>query len=263
MRLVFKAGSLTGLIMSFVSTAALAEPPSAEALQKLAGQRIFFAHQSVGADVLDGVAQVAGGALRVVEGDAAALESPALVHARVGKNEAPLSKVAHFEQLMESVGPRADVALYKLCYVDFDASTDAAALFKQYDAAHQRLKAKFPAVTFVHVTAPLTTVQTGLKGWLKNVAGQGARGERENVKRQQFNELMRAAYAKEPLFDLAKLESTRADGTANVFERGGAKVPALVPEYTDDGGHLNAAGRKRVAEVLLSYLASLPPAPKR
>lgn len=252
-----------GLLMSFVSTAALAGPPSAEALQKLAGKRIFFAHQSVGANVLDGVAQVAGGALRVVEGDASQLENPALVHALVGQNEAPLSKVEHFEKLLESVGPKADVALYKLCYVDFDANTDAAALFQQYDATHRRLEAKFPGVTFVHVTAPLTTVQTGFKGWLKNVAGQGARGEKENVKRQQFNELMRAAYAKEPLFDLAKLEATRADGTLHTFERGGTKVPALVPEYTDDGGHLNAAGRKHVAEALLSYLASLPDAPKR
>jgi lysophospholipase L1-like esterase len=32
---------------------------------------------------------------------------------------------------------------------------------------------------------------------------------------------------------------------------------SLCPEYTEDGGHLNAVGRKTVAEQLLVFLAGL------
>jgi lysophospholipase L1-like esterase len=31
----------------------------------------------------------------------------------------------------------------------------------------------------------------------------------------------------------------------------------MVPEYTDDGGHLNEKGRKRVAEQMLIILAEV------
>jgi lysophospholipase L1-like esterase len=39
----------------------------------------------------------------------------------------------------------------------------------------------------------------------------------------------------------------------------GQDVPALVPDYTEDGGHLNTVGRQRVARALVAFLAGLPP----
>jgi len=44
-----------------------------------------------------------------------------------------------------------------------------------------------PAVTFVHVTVPLTIVQTGAKAWLKRRLGKAPWGEQENVVRHRFN----------------------------------------------------------------------------
>jgi lysophospholipase L1-like esterase len=38
----------------------------------------------------------------------------------------------------------------------------------------------------------------------------------------------------------------------------GGSAPALTPAFTDDGGHLNAAGRLRAARELVSVLAGLP-----
>ena len=38
----------------------------------------------------------------------------------------------------------------------------------------------------------------------------------------------------------------------------GSVTPTMVPEYTDDGGHLNAAGSLRAARELISVLAAVP-----
>lgn len=248
-------------------------PRSADAvrqqLEQIARRRIFFGHQSVGDNLLEGLAEVsreAGATLRVVESAAPdALDQPGLAHQKIGQNEQPDTKIAQFGSAMEGgLGAKAEIALYKFCYIDFGPDRDAADLFARYRAAHQALRAKYPGTTFVHVTTPLTTVQRGVTGWFKNTLGKGAWGERENVRRHQFNELLRKEYGgKEPLFDLAQVESTGEDGSQFLFERGGAKYPAMQPAYSDDGGHLNSVGRRRAALALISTLASLPPAPSR
>ena len=62
---------------------------------------------------------------------------------------------------------------------------------------------------------------------------------------------------KEPLFDLAMVESTYEDGSRYTFSANGHTYYALVPEYTKDGGHLNELGQKVAAEQLLIFLAGL------
>jgi hypothetical protein len=246
-------------------TGASNSPALPDAFARMSQRRIFFGHQSVGGNVLDGIAKLAsetpGTKLEVLQSeDKAALANPGLVHAMVGHNEDPASKIAHFEKLMtEGPGSNADVAFFKFCYVDFTPETDVEKLFSQYQASLKALKEKRPNVTFVHLTVPLTTVQTGLKGWLKNTLGSGAWGVRENMKRHQYNELLRKAYeGREPLFDLAKYESTAPDGKAEAFTRDGRSYPSLVRGYTDDGGHLNRLGQRVLAEKFVSFLGGLP-----
>jgi hypothetical protein len=60
------------------------------------------------------------------------------------------------------------------------------------------------------------------------------------------------------VFDLAAIESTRPDGGRETFEVEGRQVPALVPAYTDDGGHLNGPAAERVARQLVALLATVP-----
>jgi len=70
--------------------------------------------------------------------------------------------------------------------------------------------------------------------------------------------MLRHAYVgREPFFDLAKLESTFPNGSQSTFTKDGNIYAALVPDYTNDGGHLNEKGRRIVAEHLLVYLAQL------
>src|SRR3954469_13552219 len=107
-----------------------------EELARVASRRIFFGHQSVGANILDGVNDVAQGKLRIREGRSSALlASPGLLHARLGKNESPSSKVKDFEAALDSLGGAVDIAFFKFCYVDFDASTDVEQLFTEYMAS--------------------------------------------------------------------------------------------------------------------------------
>jgi hypothetical protein len=58
-----------------------------------------------------------------------------------------------------------------------------------------------------------------------------------------------------PLFDLALIESTYPDGSRALYSRFSLQFYGLVPEYTDDGGHLNNLGRFTVAEQLIHLLS--------
>jgi len=74
----------------------------------------------------------------------------------------------------------------------------------------------------------------------------------------------RAEYAgREPLFDLAAIQSARPGGGRMVFESNGKEYLALAPELTSDGGHLNEQGKRVVAEALLAELARIASTPAR
>ena len=51
------------------------------------------------------------------------------------------------------------------------------------------------------------------------------------------------------------METTWPDGQRLVVEKEGKGFLAMVPLYTDDGGHLNGTGRLEAAEQLLDVLA--------
>jgi hypothetical protein len=249
---------------SFAATAqaADADPKLRSDLERVAQRRIYFGHQSVGSNLLDGVKQLAekaGVSVRVVEAPSASGVPPATFgHTPVARNGDPFQKLQSFEQAMGQQPAGLDIALVKFCYVDIGADTDAKALFARYHATMDDLKAKHPGTTFVHITAPLTIAQSGLKASLKNLIGRVPYGVIENQRREEYNALLRQAYqGREPIFDLARAESTAPDGSAVTVEWKGSFSPAMAPVYTDDGGHLNAAGKLRAARDLVSVLASI------
>ena len=231
---------------------------------------IYFGHQSVGGNILDGIRDLVGA------GPDAALpieeisshrpgKRPLLIHSWLGENRNPQSKIDTFVTLMESdFGAEPGIAFFKFCYVDVTAGTDPDELFSRYRSAMERLRSRRPGVAFVHFTVPLTTnlsLADYGKNLVKRILGRPLKSQLDNVRRARFNELTRVAYGGREslfLFDLARLESTRLDGTREVFQDGGREYEALVPAYTDDGGHLNEAGRKIVAEALLGFLARIP-----
>jgi hypothetical protein len=230
--------------------------------QKLAAKKIYFGHQSVGDNIVTGLREVLAKhpeiTLRIQErAELATPAGPSFVHSYVGTNEQPLSKNEAFANALRGkLRKNVDVAFFKYCYVDVTESRDVVRLFQDYKQTMDDLKRQNPQVMFVHVTAPLTTIQTGWKASVKKMLGKPLGGYADNVKRNQFNDLIRKEYAeKEPLLDLAKFEATRMDGSQATFEYQGRKYLSLAPEYTDDGGHLNEVGRKYIAEQLLIFLA--------
>lgn len=244
---------------------------TADGLRRLAGLRIFFGHQSVGQDILTGVGDIlrdTGSAvnMRVVQtSDAAELQPGVLAHTMVGKNGDPSSKIRAFGQHLDAgIGRHADIALFKYCYIDVDASTDVSRIFGEYKAELARLQRRYPDVRFVHVTMPLRKVQTGPKALLKRVLGKPAGGYLENVKRNEYNDLLRAEYAAGgSVFDLAEIEATPPDADATTFSYQGQTYRALNPDYTYDNGHLNETARRLVAERFLATLAKIQEEPQR
>jgi lysophospholipase L1-like esterase len=80
----------------------------------------------------------------------------------------------------------------------------------------------------------------------------------DNMMRLNFNELLDNVYSKTGLFfDLAHIESVNASGFGCYALKGAKKISVMTPGYTEDGGHLNSQGRKKVAEQLLIILADI------
>jgi len=232
--------------------------------ERISGKRIFFGHQSVGENIMQGIRELLKEEttirLSIKETrDPRDFDSPVFAHSRIGKNEDPKSKCEDFAKAMETgLGGKVDISFFKFCYVDFTSSTDVEKMFMQYRRTLSAMKGEYPRTTFIHVTAPLTIVQTGYKASLKKIIGKPVIGENANVKRTQFNDMLRKEYGgKEPIFDLAEIESVRPDGKPAFFEKEGKNYPFLVPDYTNDGGHLNPLGRKMVAKRLISFLATI------
>src|SRR5689334_3467658 len=172
-------------LMTFLFLAApaiAAAPPAASPLradlERLAGERIYFGHQSVGENLLEGVAELASQAgvpLRILQADRAS-DVPAATfgHTFVPENGRPLKKLENFRAALGSAP--VDIALVKFCYVDITADTDVKMLFARYRETIADLQRSHPHTTFVHITLPLTTVQTGVKAIDKRQLGRAHYG---------------------------------------------------------------------------------------
>lgn len=233
----------------------------------LSSRSYFFGHQSVGVNIVDGLALVLQDhpeiKIDIMQTESAADIRPgSFLHSRIGKNREPITKIRALEQILDSgVGDEADAAFVKFCYLDAGASSNVSVeeLFKEYVNSIRVLKAKYPETKFVHFTIPLRTVPEGLKVKIKSVLGRKIPEHLDNVQRGKFNEMLRSEFGgREPLFDVARLESMVAGSNrAHTFRHDGRRYETLAPGNTYDGGHLNDAGKRWLAEQLLIFLAEL------
>jgi len=221
----------------------------------LAGKKIFFGHQSVGYNIMEGVSalrkEYPSIQLTIVETtDPSRFDAPVFAHAQVGRNEDPDSKCEAFERYMDSgIGTRADIAFFKFCYVDINRETDVGKVFESYKAMVRRVKTKYPGLILVHVTIPLTSSEHSLEARMKTIAKRLLGKSDTNIGRSELNERIRKEFGgTDPVFDLAAIESTSPTGESVTFTYKGRNYPCMYPGYTADGGHLNDAG-KRVGSV--------------
>jgi hypothetical protein len=216
-------------------------------LQAAATKRVYFGHQSVGWNVVDGVGDLySAHGMSAPETDfiASADELAAgtggvFAHGEVGVNEHPVKKLAAFDAIMRAgLAEKVNVALVKFCFVDIPGETSVDDLFADYQTVIGGLERDYPGVTFLYATDPLTTEI-----------------DSSNVERTKFNNLVRAAYGTSGrLWDIAAVESTKPDGSRVKGTVGGQAYEALYSGYSLDGGHLNTAGRDAAAAALLRLI---------
>jgi hypothetical protein len=232
--------------------------------QKLNNKKIYFGHRSVGNNILDGIKDVMKEnpkiRLNIAETtDQADFNVGLLGHSHIGDNGDPISKINAFSDVIENgLGKKVDIASLKFCFADFTTKTkDITKIFNDYKNTMSQLKKKYPRSFFVHFTVPLVINKTTWKTWIKIFLRKAEIWEYDqNIIKNKFNDLIRKEYdGKEPIFDIAKIESTNPDGSRSTFTRNGKIYHSLVPKYSSDGGHLNESGRKIVAEQFLIFLA--------
>jgi hypothetical protein len=215
--------------------------------------RTFFAHQSVGGNLLAGVQDLQRDhamSLPIVDiGKSSVPPGAVLAHLYVGQNGDPMSKIRGYRDALESgLGDTIDVAALKFCFWDIQKNTPVAEVFETYSQTIAELQARFPRITFVHVTVPLYTRDGDWRAGVRRLLSLNVPRTLDNARRHELSERIRARYGgREPLFDLEAFEA------ASDRESGG--VPYLRPEYTYDGGHLNESARAAGAAALLDVLA--------
>jgi len=234
---------------------------------KLAEKKIFFGHKSVGYNIVDGIEDILNEhkqiELNIVEArDPAEFDLPVFAHSQVGSNTDPVSKIESFTNIMDTgVGNKVDIAFFKLCYVNIVRDSDPQEILGRYSAAIEELEGRYPQTRFLHVSTPIRSVPKGakrnLKQFIKTLIGKPGVLD-DNMMRLRFNKLLNDAYsATGSVFDLALVESVRPGGLRCYAAKGADRVYVMAPEYTEDGGHLNRLGRKKVAEQLLIILAEM------
>ncbi len=238
---------------------------SDSAWEILSKKKIFFGHRSVGNNIIAGVDDLIKSnpqiKLKIVEtSDPTDFKAGVFAHTKVGENGFPQSKTKSFMKYMdEGFGKKANFSFMKFCFADIKVDSDINAILADYKNVMKKVKNKFPETTFIHVTVPLTTINPTWRTWVKKCLGKTFIWEYDhNVRRNEFNNLLINEYrGNEPVFDLAKFESTLPDGTQSSFTRNGKNYLSMFPGYSRDGGHLNEFGRMIVAEKLLLFLLKL------
>lgn len=232
------------------------------ALTLVAKARIFFAHQSIGVDILSGINQLSDDhsiPINIAEIDKTIPgREPVLGHVRIGRNGDPVSKLEHFARLLDGgIGENVKIAVLKLCYVDVTRETNSVTLSDCYQQQFDRLATSYPSLKIVHCTVPLTAQRQGIKASLARLRGKPDMAVADNRVRTLFNDRLRNRYGRATtFFDLARVETGRASHPLDETEAK-TETPSLHPAFTSDGGHLNRYGRRIIAEALIHTLGRI------
>ena len=168
-------------------------------IDKLSSQKIYFGHQSVGNNILSGLQKIVNSnskiQLRIVETDRQSdFSAPIFAHSKVGQNTDPFSKINDFSKKIESgIGGKADISLFKFCYIDINSETDVQRIFKEYQSAMARLIQLYPQTTFIYSTVPLmrvTGMKVTIKRLVKKIMGKPENSYGDNNNRNRWNDLI-------------------------------------------------------------------------
>jgi len=218
---------------------------SKSTIAKIGQLKWYFAHASVGANMMDGVTDLHAidAGLYPFQPISAQKTPPASTQAAAiyEHNRGNPGWKAKFDRFESSVSngwhyPTIDIVMNKLCYIDQHAS------FKYYLHSMTNLEAAFPQTILVYTTMPLMTD-----------------ADADNFLRNVFNERLRewTQHNGRVLFDIADIEAHAPDGKVCAFQYRNKTYQKLCDSYTNDGGHLNQTGRQLVAKGFYALAAAL------
>lgn len=233
--------------------------------EHLASKRVFFGHQSVGENILDGIVDLMREnrdiQLEIVGSERQNIDDGSgIFHKKIGRNTRPKSKLLAFQRVLEDHADTPfDIALMKFCYVDLLDGDNPEEVFDLYRSTMSELEVRYPETVFIHSTVPIEAVNSSVKRVLKenikSLIGRPGVVENNSV-RQGFNDLLRSTYeGRGWVFDIAQAETLTPDGSVSFMTYESRKVFLMDGRYSNDGGHLNKLGRRRVAEQMLVVLA--------
>lgn len=223
--------------------------------------RVLFGVQSVGADIVKGVAPALKQAhqpkTKVMSWtEALKTRGPVFATAKIGKNGNSTSKLRAFAALVNDA-PRdsVNVALMAFNYQDVTAETDIDALLQKYQATMESVEQANPDIAFLYTTVPVT----GANSWRSTDAGliKGLRDVdqpvwQDNIARERLNTIIRDRYAGTGrLFDIAALQAQLSGDQVCAKKQGNEWYYVMNPALSSDGKGLNASGSQRIATELL------------
>jgi hypothetical protein len=236
-------------------------------LKTIAKTRIFFGHQSVGNNIIEGIKSLhnknSSDSINFIELPAEnPLTPPFFLHKRIGKNRDPKNKCDEFKIVVNDLAREIDIAILKFCYIDISAKTDVEELFNYYKQTVSEIRKQNTHVTIIHTTVPLISKSGGDKSkknqvitYIKRVLGQLPSFDADNIKRNEYNNLLREYFKTEPIIDIAKAEAFHDSDKEVSFCHRKKNYQCMYNGYTNDGGHLNKLGQKKVAENFVKVLA--------
>ena len=222
-------------------------------------KKVFFGHQSVGQNILEGIdlltteIPVSRVDTRKTT-DLNIFEKPGITHAQIGENGEPLSKYEEFKTLLDSgIGDRVDIAGMKLCYLDISGKTDVQDLFDKYKATVNHIKNRHTKLKIIHIATPLTVKSNPVKDLVKKIIGKENIWGEANRNRVRYNDLLRAEYKHDTVFNLDMIEAAGDDSPPYKTIDNNY---SLDQRFASDWGHLNDLGKKTVAGKFLKFLES-------
>jgi hypothetical protein len=229
-------------------------------------KRVYFAHEVLGAEIATGIETVLARkpelGLTVISyrreerearqrerqrdrqgvRQATSIDRPGIFQSGIGHNGEPEDKIDAFQEfLLSPEGSTIDVAVLKLSCSDIGRSTDVVRVLDRYTQAVDAIRAARPNLLVVHCTAPLREPDHGAKLAIKKMVGTGP--DAANANRGRYNELLRKHFAGELIFDVARVQSRRLDGTEETVIVRNERWPALASEFGSGGHELTDAGR--------------------
>jgi hypothetical protein len=226
-------------------TNCLAVTSYSQSLMNNIGQlKWYFAHASVGGNMMDGIA-----ALHAMNANFYQIHSLAedgtppsattngIIYEYMRGNPGWQVKFDSFQTYVSNgwCYPKINLAMNKLCFIDPTADLN------YYIRSMTNLESAFPQTRFVYTTMPLMNTSDS-DNYLRNLYNYGLRawvGTNNRV-----------------LYDIADIESHDTNGVPVTFTYNSLVCQRLCDTYTTDGGHLNVLASQLVAKGFYALAAA-------